>query len=70
MSDIDVKIPKQQQQRYDLLQSQKREAIVAQEWDKARALVPQIAITEEEVLRLESKLCAEKGEAYKQEAAQ
>jgi len=68
MSEVDTSILKQQQKRYDSLQNQKIEAIVAQEWDKARALVPQIAIAEEEVLRLESKMCEEKGDAYKQEA--
>jgi hypothetical protein len=40
---------------------------VAQRFEDARALVPQIAVTEEEVLRLEAKICRDKGAHYLQE---
>jgi len=42
---------------------------VAQEWDKAKSLVPQIAVAEEEVLRLEAKLCAARGDEYRQQVS-
>ena len=42
---------------------------VAQEWNKAKSLVPQIAVAEEEVLRLEAKLCEQRGDEYKQQVS-